>query len=87
MRNEIQLKELVTNFNVTMAALASESGNLRTSIRELAPTLENANAAFASLNAAVPVDARVRARDPARRARDAGDDRRGVPVDPRRRAG
>ena len=37
-----------------MAALASESGNLQASIRELAPTLENANAAFASLNAAFP---------------------------------
>ena len=37
-----------------MGALASESGNLRASIRELAPTLENANAALASLNAAFP---------------------------------
>ncbi len=37
-----------------MAAFASESGNLRTSIRELAPTLENANGALASLNAAFP---------------------------------
>ena len=54
MRNETQLKSLITNFNVTMGAFASESGNLRASIRELAPTLENANAAFASLNAAFP---------------------------------
>ena len=53
-RNETQLKDLITNFNVTMAALASEDGNLRASIRELAPTLENANAAFASLNDAFP---------------------------------
>ncbi len=53
-RNETQLKDLVTNFNGTMAALASESGNLRSSIRELAPTLESANAALASLNAAFP---------------------------------
>ena len=53
-RNESQLKDLITNFNVTMAALASEDTNLRTSIRELAPTLENANAALASLNAAFP---------------------------------
>jgi phospholipid/cholesterol/gamma-HCH transport system substrate-binding protein len=53
-RNETQLKDLITNFNVTMAALASEEGNLRASIRELAPTLENANAALASLNAAFP---------------------------------
>jgi phospholipid/cholesterol/gamma-HCH transport system substrate-binding protein len=53
-RNETQLKDLITNFNVTMGALASEDTNLRTSIRELAPTLENANAALASLNAAFP---------------------------------
>ena len=53
-RNETQLKDLVRNFNITMAALASEDRNLRTSIRELAPTLENANAALASLNEAFP---------------------------------
>jgi virulence factor Mce-like protein len=53
-RNESALKDLITEFNATMAAFASESGNLRASIRELAPTLENANAAFASLNAAFP---------------------------------
>ena len=54
MRNETQLKELVSNFNTTMAALASEESNLRASIRELAPTLENANGALASLNEAFP---------------------------------
>jgi phospholipid/cholesterol/gamma-HCH transport system substrate-binding protein len=53
-RNETQLQELVSNFNTTMAALASEESNLRTSIRELAPTLENANSALASLNDAFP---------------------------------
>jgi len=53
-RNENQLKDLITNFNTTMAALASESGNLQTSIRELAPTLETANGTLASLNAAFP---------------------------------
>jgi virulence factor Mce-like protein len=53
-RNENQLKSLITNFNVTVAAFASEAGNLRASIRELAPTLENANGALAALNAAFP---------------------------------
>jgi phospholipid/cholesterol/gamma-HCH transport system substrate-binding protein len=53
-RNENALKDLITNFNGTMAAFASESGNLRASIRELAPTLENANRALASLNEAFP---------------------------------
>jgi phospholipid/cholesterol/gamma-HCH transport system substrate-binding protein len=53
-RNEGQLKDLITNFNTTMAAFASEEGNLSASIRLLAPTLENANAALASLNRAFP---------------------------------
>jgi hypothetical protein len=53
-RNENALKDLITNFNTTMAAFASEAGNLQTSIRELAPTLRNANSAFAALNAAFP---------------------------------
>jgi phospholipid/cholesterol/gamma-HCH transport system substrate-binding protein len=53
-RYENQLKDLITNLNVTTAAFASESTNLRASIRELAPTLTNANAAFASLNEAFP---------------------------------
>jgi phospholipid/cholesterol/gamma-HCH transport system substrate-binding protein len=53
-RNENQLQGLITNFNTTMAAFASESGNLSASIRELPGTLESANRAFASLNAAFP---------------------------------
>ena len=53
-RNEGQLKDLITNFNTTMAAFASESDDLSDSIRLLAPTLANANAAFASLNRAFP---------------------------------
>ena len=53
-RNEGLLKDLITNFNTTTAAFASESTNLSSSIRLLAPTLENANAALASLNRAFP---------------------------------
>jgi phospholipid/cholesterol/gamma-HCH transport system substrate-binding protein len=53
-RNEGALKDLITNLNLTTATFASESTNLRASIRELAPTLSDANAAFASLNAAFP---------------------------------
>jgi phospholipid/cholesterol/gamma-HCH transport system substrate-binding protein len=53
-RSESLLKDLITNFNTTLAAFASEEGNLRTSIRELAPTLENANGALAALNRAFP---------------------------------
>jgi len=53
-RNEALLKDLITNFDTTMGAFASESSNLQASIRLLAPTLTNANAALASLNAAFP---------------------------------
>ena len=53
-RYENQLKDLISNLNATTAALASEAVNLRATIRELPPTLSNANAAFASLNAAFP---------------------------------
>jgi virulence factor Mce-like protein len=53
-RNEGQLKDLITNFNTTMASLASERVALRTSIRELAPTLRAADGALDSLNAAFP---------------------------------
>ena len=49
-----ELQDLITNFNVTMGALASESTNLRASVRGLAPTLRTTNAALASLNAAFP---------------------------------
>jgi virulence factor Mce-like protein len=53
-RSESALKDLISNLNATTAAFASESGNLQASIRELAPTLRSANAAFDSLNAAFP---------------------------------
>jgi phospholipid/cholesterol/gamma-HCH transport system substrate-binding protein len=53
-RREDALKDLITNFNTTMAAFAGESDNLRATIRLLAPTLRNANSTLASLNAAFP---------------------------------
>jgi phospholipid/cholesterol/gamma-HCH transport system substrate-binding protein len=53
-RNEGQLKDLITNFNTTMGAFASEQDNLRTSIGLLPGTLVNANATLASLNRAFP---------------------------------
>jgi phospholipid/cholesterol/gamma-HCH transport system substrate-binding protein len=53
-RNEEQLKDLVTNFNVTVAATASQATNLRASIRLLGPTLQNADSALNSLNASFP---------------------------------
>jgi virulence factor Mce-like protein len=53
-RYENQLQDLITNLNATTGTFAAESTNLRASIRELAPTLRNANSAFASLNEAFP---------------------------------
>jgi phospholipid/cholesterol/gamma-HCH transport system substrate-binding protein len=53
-RNEDQLKDLVTNFNTTVAATASEADNLRASVRQLGPTLESANRALGSLDASFP---------------------------------
>src|SRR3954463_12207407 len=52
--NESQLQGLITNLNTTMAAFASESGNLSASIRELGPTPRNARGALTPLNAASP---------------------------------
>jgi virulence factor Mce-like protein len=52
--NEAALQGLITNLNVTTGAFAAQAGNLRATIRLLAPTLRNANNTFASLNAAFP---------------------------------
>ena len=52
--NESQLKDLITNFNITMRALASEESNLRATIRLLPRVLEAANPTLDSLNAAFP---------------------------------
>jgi virulence factor Mce-like protein len=52
--NESELKDLITNFNVTMRALASEESNLRATVRLLPRVLEAANPTLDSLNAAFP---------------------------------
>ena len=48
------LKDLITNFNTTTAAFASEEGNLRQTIALLPRVLERAGPAFDSLNASFP---------------------------------
>jgi ABC-type transporter Mla subunit MlaD len=53
-RNEGQLKDLLTNFNTTVAATASESSNLQASVRLLGPTVQNADRALTSLDASFP---------------------------------
>jgi phospholipid/cholesterol/gamma-HCH transport system substrate-binding protein len=53
-RNEGALKDLITNFNTTVASFASQDTNLRQTIHLLAPTLDNAGKALTSLNASFP---------------------------------
>jgi phospholipid/cholesterol/gamma-HCH transport system substrate-binding protein len=52
--NEGSLKDLITNFNITMGALADESTNLRRTIHELPRVLEAANPTLDALNRAFP---------------------------------
>ncbi|HSJ18117.1 MAG TPA: hypothetical protein VK920_08480, partial [Solirubrobacterales bacterium] len=51
---EEQLKDLITNFNVTTGALAAESENLSATIREAAPTLERAEPSLRHLSESLP---------------------------------
>jgi phospholipid/cholesterol/gamma-HCH transport system substrate-binding protein len=53
-RNELPLKDLITNFNTTTGALADESQNLSQSIHELAPTLTTARTSLLHLNQTLP---------------------------------
>ena len=52
--NEEQLKDFITNFNRFFAVFAAEQSSLTRSIGLLGPTLENAERALVSLNAALP---------------------------------
>jgi phospholipid/cholesterol/gamma-HCH transport system substrate-binding protein len=51
---EGSLKDLITNFNTTMGALAAEESNLSATIHELPQVLEAARPALDNLNAAFP---------------------------------
>lgn len=51
---EQQLKDLITNFNTTTGALASESDNLSETVRLLAPTLTTARSSLLHTNDALP---------------------------------
>jgi ABC-type transporter Mla subunit MlaD len=53
-RNTQTLQDFVTNFNGTMRIFASESSNLRATIRDLAPTLQVADRTLGDLNTAFP---------------------------------
>jgi len=52
--DEGALKGLITNFNTTAAALASESTNLSATVHELAPTLEQARPTLKHLDQSLP---------------------------------
>jgi phospholipid/cholesterol/gamma-HCH transport system substrate-binding protein len=51
---EDDLQNLITNFNTTMGALASESTNVSESVRQLAPVLEAGQPALRHLSEALP---------------------------------
>ncbi|MCW3024317.1 MAG: hypothetical protein JWR30_3639 [Conexibacter sp.] len=53
-RNEQSLKDFVTNFNTTMASLASRQSDLKQTIALLGPTLEHTNTALTHLDASFP---------------------------------
>jgi hypothetical protein len=53
-RDENALKGLISNFNTTMAAFASESGNLKATIAKLPGVLQQAYATLGSLDASFP---------------------------------
>jgi len=53
-RHEQSLKDVVTNFNRTVAAFADERTALRRSVGELGPTIKHADQALTHLNAALP---------------------------------
>jgi phospholipid/cholesterol/gamma-HCH transport system substrate-binding protein len=52
--NEESLKDVVTNFNTTLGALAAQRSNLRQTIALLGPTLEHTDSALTHLNASFP---------------------------------
>jgi ABC-type transporter Mla subunit MlaD len=51
---ESELKDLITNLNVTTGALAAESNNLAESVRRLAPTLTTSRRSLLHLSEALP---------------------------------
>jgi phospholipid/cholesterol/gamma-HCH transport system substrate-binding protein len=53
-RNEEDLKGLIVNFNVFTGALAAQSTNLTTTVRRLAPTLQDFHSSLIDLNRTLP---------------------------------
>jgi virulence factor Mce-like protein len=61
-RNQQSLQDFVTNFNTTLAALASRQTELKQTIAQLGPTLEHTDTALTHLDASFP-NARAFARE------------------------
>jgi phospholipid/cholesterol/gamma-HCH transport system substrate-binding protein len=57
-RNENQLSEYITDFNITVAALASKAPQLEETVRLLGPTASNLRKGLASVDAALPATQR-----------------------------
>ena len=72
--HEGSLKDLITNFNTTMEALAAEGDNLRQTVHLLPGVLEAANPALDKLNAAFPATRAWSLEMIPGRPRDAGHD-------------
>jgi hypothetical protein len=53
-RDEPTLQDLISNFNTTMAATASQAPALQRAVQLLGPTLTNARSAFTDLDRALP---------------------------------
>ena len=53
-RNEGELQELIENFDVFTGALADQSENLESTIRQFAPTLKTAQTSLVNLNRTLP---------------------------------
>ena len=71
-RNEAQLKDLITNFNTTMAAFASQSEQPERLDPPARPDHRERQQRVRQPERRVPADARLRARHPAGRQGDAG---------------
>ena len=83
---EVQLKDLITNFNTTVGALATEEGTSARPIHELPGGARGRAAGARQPERRVPVHARVGARDDPGSRGDARHDRRRLPVGGARRA-
>ena len=80
-QNEAALQDLITNFNLTTAAFADESGNLSADDRDPAGPPAHGGHDVQRPERRLPAHPRLREGNPAGRARHPGHDRGGLPLD------